>query len=67
LAYLTFNQNDLSFEGVLFFVRGLCKAYPILKINMNFLEIYERAEKLQSKFNLDLPLKLIFGPEGLFI
>lgn len=54
-------------EEILLFVRALSNAYPNFHINKAFLEIYEKADKLQSKFNLDLPLKSLLGPEGLFI
>jgi hypothetical protein len=60
-------KNDICLAEVLLFIRGLANAFPILNINKPFLEIYDRAEKLQTKFNLDLPLHSLLGPQGLML
>lgn len=60
-------EKDIPFKGVLLFIRRLAEKYPELKVQQEWLEIYLRAEALQSKFNLSLPLRHILKMEGLLI
>ena len=60
-------KKDIPFKGILIFIKRLAEKYPELNLNKDWLEIYIRAETLQNKFNLNLPLRDILKVEGLFI
>ena len=45
---------------------NLHKDFPIIGLNSLVLELYSKAENLQSKFMLELPFDEIFISEGLF-
>jgi hypothetical protein len=52
---------------VLLFIKALNQNEQELAINKEWINIYLRAEALQNKFNLELPLREIFTADGLLV
>lgn len=64
---MAYHKEDIPFKGVLLFIKRLNEAFVETKITKEWIEIYLRADALQSKFKLDLPLREIFTVEGLLL
>ena len=47
----------MSFRSVLYFIKKMNESFIELKINKEWINVYLRAEALQNKFNLELPLR----------
>lgn len=64
---MAYHNENVPFKGVLIFIKRLNEAFVETKITKEWIEIYLRAEALQNKFKLDLPIRNIFTVEGLFL
>ena len=67
MTKIAFKNEGATFRGTLIFIRKMNERFADLKINKEWINIYLRAEALQNKFNLELPLKEILTAEGLFV
>jgi hypothetical protein len=64
---LVYIRDDLTLRGALLFIKKLGQSFAKLKLNKEWIEVYLRAEALQNKFKLDLPLRNILTTEGLLL
>lgn len=46
LLHLAYNRTDLSFKGILIFIKKMGQRYPVLQLNQIWCATYSRAEAL---------------------
>ena len=67
ITAIAFKNDGTTFRGILILIKRMNEKFADLKINKEWINIYLRAEVLQNKYNLELPLKEILTAEGLFV
>jgi hypothetical protein len=67
LIQMAFNNEAIPFRSVLIFIKKLNETFVEARITKEWIDIYLRAEALQNKFKLDLPLRNIFTVDGIFL
>jgi hypothetical protein len=57
MCRIAYKNTGMSFRSVLYFIKKMNESFIELKINKEWINVYLRAEALQNKFNLELPLR----------